>query len=536
MNPTNEERALLRDDFHLYALNCLKIRDKAGKITSFTFNSAQEYLHKIVTKQLSDTGKVRVIILKGRQQGISTYIEGRGYWKVAHSRGRRAFILTHEAEATKNLFEMAKRYHENCPLAFRPKTGSSSEKELHFELLDSGYRVGTAGNKNTGRSSTFQFFHGSEAAFWDNSQDIAKGALQAVPDSDDTEVYIESTANGKLNWFYEQWMLAQSGESDYVPVFIPWFWQQEYRSKPSEKMVTTNEEMDLMKRYDLDFQQLAWRRKKISELSSSGLRGEDEFRQEYPSTWEEAFEASTLGLALEKLNRKQHMVRNFSIPNHWTKFIAMDWGTAKPFSVGWYAVTDEDTVIKGNDTWEEKLLPKGALIRYREFYGWNGQPDVGCRIESPEVARRILEIEEETEEDIDYRIGDSAMWGQHDGMSVAERMMRETDGLFRMRQSRKGREQNYQEIRARIQGDKDGRPMLYALEGCKHFWRTLPSLQLDESHPEKGPDSKQEDHIYDELSYACASRPYVTTKDDRIIDERAEMISSIKRAASKYKK
>jgi hypothetical protein len=266
------------------------------------------------------------------------------------------------------------------------------------------------------------------------------------------------------------------------------------------------------------------------------LRGEDEFRQEYPCTWEEAFEASTLGLAFEKLNRKQHMVRNFNIPDHWTKFTSMDWGTAKPFSVGWYAVADEDTIIKEKDLWDEKLIPKGALIRYREFYGWNGQPDIGCRLESPDVARRILEVEDEIHEIIDYRIGDAAMWGEHDGMSPAERMLRETNGLFKMKKSKKGRQQNYQEIRARISGDRDGRPMLYVMEGCKHFWRTVPSLQLDELHPDKGPDTDQEDHVFDELSYACASRPYVTTLKDRRSDERADMENKIKRAARRYAK
>jgi hypothetical protein len=533
---TLEDRNQLANDYKLYAYNCLNIRTKSGDILPFLFNSAQQYLHDQAEKQLKETGKIRLIILKGRQQGISTYIEGRLYWRTTNNQGRRAFILTHEAEATKNLFEMAKRYYDLCPSIFKPTVGASSEKELHFNKIDSGYRVGTAGNKNTGRSSTIQYFHGSEAAFWENSSDIAKGALQAVPDSPGTEIYIESTANGKLNWYYEQWMLAQSGESEYIPIFIPWYWQKEYRSKPSATMLLTKEEMALKKTYKLDFEQLAWRRKKIAELSSSGMRGEDEFRQEYPNCWEEAFEASTLGLAFEKLNRQNNMVRNFSIPDHWTKFISMDWGTAKPFSVGWYAVVDEHTRIKEKDNWDEKLLSKGAIVRYREFYGWNGQPDVGCRLESPDVAKRILAIEDETQEKIDYRIGDSAMWGEHDGMSVAERMLRATNGIFKMKKSRKGRQQNYQEIRARIAGDKDGAPMLYVMEGCKHFWRVMPSLQLDELHPDKGPDTKQEDHIYDELSYACASRPYITTKIDRNSKEVDEAKYRSKKANQRLKK
>lgn len=528
-----EDRKKLASDFSLYAFNCLKIRTKSGAIKPFELNSAQIYLDKRINEQLNETGKVRALILKGRQQGISTYIEGRFFWKVTNNAGRRAFILTHEAEATNNLFEMADRYHQLCPPEFKPRVGASSQRELSFDLIDSGYRVGTAGNKNTGRSSTIQYFHGSEAAFWDNASDIAKGALQAVPDEMGTEIFIESTANGKLNWFYEQWQLAIAGESEYIPVFIPWFWQQEYRTQPNPKTILTKEELDLKKLYNLDFHQLAWRRKKIAELSSAGLRGEDEFRQEYPCTWEEAFESSTLGLAFEKLSRQKHMVRNFLIPDHWTKFTVIDWGTAKPFAVCWFAICDEDTVIKAKDGFDDKLIPAGAMVLYREFYGWNGQPNIGCRLESPDVAKRIIEIEEETEEIVDFRIGDAAMWGEHDGMSVAERMVRATDGRYKMLQSRKGKSQNYQEFRARLEGD--GQPMFYALAGCKHFWRTVPSLQLDETHPEKGPDSDQEDHIWDCVAYACASRPFITTKDDRILASREEANIKTKRVARKYR-
>lgn len=536
MTITLEDRQALASDFPLYALNCLKIRTKSGQILPFDINSAQQHLDRCAAKQLAETGKIRILVLKGRQQGISTYIEGRLYWRVTHNAGRRAFILTHEAEATNNLFEMADRYHQLCPPPFKPRVGASSQRELSFDLIDSGYRVGTAGNKNTGRSSTIQYFHGSEAAFWDNASDIAKGALQAVPDEMATEVFIESTANGKLNWFYEQWMLAQGGESEYLPVFIPWFWQKEYRTKPSDKMIITREEMELMKLYELDMQQIAWRRKKIAELSSAGLRGEDEFRQEYPCTWEEAFEASSLGLAFEKLSRQKHLVRNFTPPDHWTKFTVIDWGTAKPFAVGWFAVCDEDTVIKAKDDYEDRFIPSGALILYREFYGWNGQPNIGCRLESTDVAKRILDVESDIDETIDFRIGDSAMWGEHDGMSVAERMTRSTDGVYKMRQSRKGKSQNYQEFRARLAGDADGAPMFYAMQGCKHFWRTVPSLQLDELHPEKGPDSDQEDHIWDCVAYACAARPYVTTKEDRNRTERDESFRRARKAANRLKK
>jgi len=208
------ERAIrqrLKDDFLHYAARCLKIRTKAGRVEPFQLNEAQRYIHGRVEEQRARTGKVRAIILKGRQQGCSTYVEGRFYWRVSHSKGVRAFILTHEEEATNNLFELADRYHENCPDLVKPMTGASNAKELYFNKLDSGYKVGTAGNKAVGRSSTIQLFHGSEVGFWPNAQSHAAGILQAIPDEPGTEVWLESTANGIGNYYHQQWQAAESG-------------------------------------------------------------------------------------------------------------------------------------------------------------------------------------------------------------------------------------------------------------------------------------------------------------------------------------
>lgn len=153
-------RRKLRDSFEFYAPRALKIRTKDGRMQPFTLNKAQMLLHMTAEKQRADKGWVRIIVVKGRQQGISTYIEGRFYWRVTHRKGAQAFILTHEQPATDNLFKMAERYHENCPPEIRPATGASNAKELSFPKIDSGYKVGTAGSKGTGRSSTIQYFHG----------------------------------------------------------------------------------------------------------------------------------------------------------------------------------------------------------------------------------------------------------------------------------------------------------------------------------------------------------------------------------------
>jgi len=265
-------------------VKCLKIKTKKGQIHPFKLNKAQIYLHEQIEEQRRRTGKVRKVILKGRQQGISTYAQGRFYWKVTFNGGVSAFILTHEAEATKNLFGMTQRYYELCPASLKPSLDEDSAKSMVFDKLDSGYRVGTAGNKAVGRSMTITHLHGSEVAFWPNAADHLAGILQAVPQEDGTEVLLESTANGEGGVFYDYCMDAKNGIGEFELVFIPWFWQDDYRSPVPIGFKPSAEELKLEAVYDLDRQQLAWRRKKIAELKSVDL-----FKQEYPNNVEEAF-------------------------------------------------------------------------------------------------------------------------------------------------------------------------------------------------------------------------------------------------------
>lgn len=287
-----DKRQQLKDDFEFYSRNCLRIRTKHQGLMPLVLNSAQKYIHDKLQSQIEKNGRVRAIILKGRQQGMSTYVEGRFLWKTTHNKGVRAFILTHEGESTNALFEMTERYYSNLPEFVKPSVGAANAKELHFDLLDSGYKIGTAGNKAVGRGQTIQYFHGSEVAFWQNASEHTKGVMQAIPDADGTEVIFESTANGVGNFFHEQWKLAEKGLSEFEPIFVPWFWQDEYTKKTPEGFTPTDDELNLIDQYGLTYAQLMWRRSKIAELTTDGMDGEKAFKQEYPNNAAEAFQVS----------------------------------------------------------------------------------------------------------------------------------------------------------------------------------------------------------------------------------------------------
>jgi len=275
----------LKGDFEHYAVGCLKIRTKTGAIRPLVLNRAQRHIHAQLERQRKKTGRVRALILKGRQQGCSTYVGARFFHRATLNKGLRVFILTHEDAATQNLFDIVDRFHAHRRIG--PSTGAANSKELYFDLLDSGYKVGTAGTKGVGRSSTIQLLHGSEVAFWPHAETHAAGVLQAVPDVDGTEIILESTANGLGNFFHQTWRDAEQGANDYAAIFVPWYWQDEYRRRPPRGFVASEEEAAYAALYGLSHAQLAWRRAKIAELKDAGL-----FAQEYPASAAEAFEMS----------------------------------------------------------------------------------------------------------------------------------------------------------------------------------------------------------------------------------------------------
>lgn len=283
-------------DLPAFAAANLAIRSKDGAVVPLAFNAVQRTVHDRLERQLSDTGRVRALILKARQPGISTYVEARFYWKVIRRHGVRAYILTHLRDATDAIFEMVDRFHARNTDPAKPHVGASNAKELWFDRLDSGYRVGTAGSKAVGRGHTIQFFHGSEVAHWPNAGQHMAGVMQAVPDGRDTEIILESTANGPGGLFFDLCKAAERGEGDFILIFVPWFTHEEYRETPPKSWSPPPLIAEYGRLHDLSRAQLYWAwRKNAGLVGACGAPGDDIcwlFRQEYPATAEEAFHGS----------------------------------------------------------------------------------------------------------------------------------------------------------------------------------------------------------------------------------------------------
>jgi hypothetical protein len=280
-----EHQQRLRNDLPYFAEHALRLRPKMGPLEPFRFNAAQQELHRIVQKQRDRTGRVRIVILKARQLGISTYIAARLFHRTIYSPGWRTIIIGHETRASTNLYQVVKRFWDGMPEDLKPSVGTSNAEELIFDKMDSGYIVSVATSEGAGRSATAQALHMSEVAFYPDLAEQMTALMQTVPDKDGTEIIIETTARG-FNEFHSFWRRCEANGSEFLPVFLPWSLDPEYRRTPPEGFTLTAEEKTLAENFGLDAEQLAWRRAKQQQI------GEDLFPQEYPLTPDSAFVSS----------------------------------------------------------------------------------------------------------------------------------------------------------------------------------------------------------------------------------------------------
>lgn len=290
-------------NFEKFATEQVKIITKDAKkgFVPFIFNDAQKKVNEALEGQLKRDGKVRALVLKARQQGISTYCTARTAWKSYFTPNARSVVMAHDSATSDALFTMSKNLIDYMDEEFRPQLVASNAKEIKFEHNQAGYRLYTAGSPEAGRGTTPSIAHLSEVAFWTFDEKILAGLFQGISQAEGTEVILESTANGAQGEFYRLWRSAiqgyDRGDTEYMPVFLPWFSTSEYRKEAPDNFEPNSEEEGLIQEFGVDYDQLYWRRLKIAES------GERKFVQEYPSRWEEAFLVSGSSVFdMKKLN------------------------------------------------------------------------------------------------------------------------------------------------------------------------------------------------------------------------------------------
>lgn len=294
-------------------LSDLKIRTKSRELVTLVPNPIQEdYLLKLGLDWragLMDIRGIREIILKARQFGFSTLIEGLFFLDTINNENTNTVVLAHDADSTEAIFQMVHTFWEELPAEKRLAKRYSNRREIVFEGTRSSFVVATAGSDGVGRGRTIHNVHGSEAAKWKNPREIVTGLFEAVPA--DGNIFVETTANGLGNWYHQTYTDAQGGLSVYKPRFYAWFEHPDYQTPlyaplpPNPDPEEAAREAALRENHGVTDEQLAWRRTKVLTLKA-------DFPQEYPSNAREAFLTSGAkyfdGGALERLSERVESV------------------------------------------------------------------------------------------------------------------------------------------------------------------------------------------------------------------------------------
>jgi Phage terminase large subunit len=248
--------------------------------------------------------------------------------------------------------------------------------------------------------------------------------------------------------------------------------------------------------------------------------------------WLEGDWSAIDGAFFPEWSTERHVISPFTIPSDWLRFRSADWGSARPFSIGWWAVVGDDYSLSGQLT-RDLSLPRGALIRYREWYG-SSSPNVGLKLSAEEVADGVREREIHEPHDrhsnsgVSYGVMDPAAFASDGGPSIAERMADHGVNFRRADNKRVrtiGALGGWDQVRSRLIGTgvrtpsgaidwSAGAPMIYLFSTCVDSIRTLPVLQHDRDRPEDV-DTDSEDHAPDEIRYACMSRPWINEPDEK---------------------
>jgi hypothetical protein len=252
-------------------------------------------LAKMIIRQRRLGLPVRIVLLKPRQVGWSTWSEAEGFYYINNNPNRTALVVSADLDSTNLVFNMTKLYQDQMPADIRLKTKASTRKEIIYAKPHrSKFLTQTAGKDVLGRGGTVHFFHASEVAFWPKAKEGLAAVLQMVPSSKDTTVILESTANGVGGAFYDIFQQAvdrvrTTGSFEgYIPVFFPWYKFPEYERLVPRGFRLEDGELELKREFNLSDEQLFWRRLKVQELGGD----ESLFRQEYPATHVEAFQTS----------------------------------------------------------------------------------------------------------------------------------------------------------------------------------------------------------------------------------------------------
>jgi hypothetical protein len=291
--------------FGLFCKECLKIKTESGDVQGIQplkLNRTQETIAAYLLKCEREKKPIRLIVLKARREGVSTVVAAFNFWKTALGFNTNCYVISHTDEGVSYLFDIYKLFYDMLDSDLRPQKRHDNAKILRFEnpndterLTNPGrrceIRVGSAESGKIGSGYTTHLLHFSEVAKSKDPETIMNSLKPSVPMNG--AIIYESTAFGAGNYFHREWKRAKEGGSDFYPMFFPWFDHESYKMKVPDGFMVSEKEADMMQRYGVDTEQIAWRRWAIANICDGD---EAIFQQEFPATDEEAFLVSGRGV------------------------------------------------------------------------------------------------------------------------------------------------------------------------------------------------------------------------------------------------
>jgi hypothetical protein len=214
-------------------------------------------------------------------------------------------------------------------------------------------------------------------------------------------------------------------------------------------------------------------------------------------------------------DRTVHILEHFVVPRTWTIERAFDWGSSKPFSIGWWATCN------GEQVQNQRFFYPGTKIRIAEWYGWDGKtPNKGSGEVDSEIARKALQMEQQMSKAHGYvfRPGpaDPSIFTVKDGLSTGMTLARLGLSFKPAATGAGSRTSGWAQVRMMLKAAKQPKmeePGLFVFSSCRQFIRTVPTLPRDVKNLDDV-DTDAEDHIGDETRYA------VTTKQATVMTQK----------------
>lgn len=284
--------------FAQYARTFLWVENEEAKLVRFEINEAQRKVYEAIQRQEAQGKPVRILILKARQAGFSTFCQMRLAWRAFNTPGLKCFTVAHKLGTTHELYYKLDRAMKMLPDELRPDV-DAAERGRSIRLADTGHgpdslpgaalRYDSAHDPDSvGRGFTAQFGHFTETPQFRNAEDTIRAVLSTIHDVPGSEVYVENTAKSASGWFWDTWcesvaQLERGEEPYFYPVFVPWFATSHYarEQRPGEPDLDPNE-LKYQTEHGITDEQMFWYRDKRRQYG-------DQVTSEYPATWQEAF-------------------------------------------------------------------------------------------------------------------------------------------------------------------------------------------------------------------------------------------------------